>query len=200
MKLKKWLLLGIVLIFAIVFVVRFVQVNTKYPAPSYRFVQLGEVEIPESGLEYSVSRAYFASPEEITALYDAIDPDQTMYTRYIPGEQEELLMVELTIHNPTQEEQYFGVPDSLESGAWRNGVDVPMYDYLNPKAFEALGSGETITVKMPFTMSYNQFTPSRWKTVREREYQLMLSLYPEKVVMEIPINHKMGERNDETGF
>lgn len=98
MKLKKWLLLGGVLIFAIVFVVRFVQVNTKYPAPSYRFIEPGEVETPKSELEYSVSGAYFVSPEEITALYDAIDPDQTMYTRYIPGEQEELLMVELTIH------------------------------------------------------------------------------------------------------
>ena len=188
MKWKKWLVLGGVLVFAIVFVVRFVQVNTKYPAPSYRFVQPGEVETPKSGLEYSVSGAYFASPEEITALYDAIDPDQAIYTRYIPGEQEELLMVELTIHNPTEEEQYFGVPNNLESGAWKNGVDVPMYNYLNPEAFEPLESGESITVKMPFTMSYVQFIPSRWKTVRDRQYNLLLSLYPEKVVMELPIN------------
>lgn len=188
MKLKKWLLLGGVLVFAVVFVVRFVQVNTKYPAPSYRFIEPGEVEIPESGLEYTVSGAYFASPEEITALYDAIDPDQTMYTRYIPGEQEELLMVELTIHNPTEEEQYFGVPDSLESGCWSNGLSVPMYDYLNPEADEPLDSRETITVKMPFRLSYVQFTPSRWKTVRDRQYDLLLSLYPEKVVMELPLN------------
>lgn len=187
MKLKKWLLLGGVLIFAIVFVVRFVQVNTKYPAPSYRFVQPGEVEIPKSGLEYSISGAYFASPEEITALYDAIDPAQTM-RRFVPGEEEELLMVELTIHNPTEEEQYFGIPNSLESGCWSNGLDALMYDYLNPEASEALGSGETITVKMPFSMTYRQFTPSRWKTVRDRQYDLLLSLYPEKVVMELPLN------------
>lgn len=187
MKLKKWLLLGIVLIFAIVFVVRFVQVNTKYPAPSYRFIEPGEVETSKSGLEYSISGTYFASPEEITALYDAVDPDQTM-RRFVPGEEEELLMVELTIHNPTEEEQYFGVPNSLESGAWSNGISVPMYDYLNPETDEPLDSGETITVKMPFRLSYIQFTPSRWKTVRDRQYDLLLSLYPEKVVMELPLN------------
>lgn len=189
MKLKKWLILGGILVFVVVFAVRFVQVNTRYPAPSYRSVEPGEVEIPKSGLEYSVSDAYFISPEEITALYDAIDPEQALYTRYIPGEQEQLLMIEMTIYNPTNEEKEFGVPTNLESGAWSNGLDAPMYVYLNPEAEKPLASGESITVKMPFTMLYLQFTPSKWKTVQEREYQLMLSLYPEKVVMELPLNH-----------
>lgn len=189
MKLKKWLILGGVLVFAVVLVVRFVQVNIRYPAPSYRSVEPGEVEIPKSGLEYSISDAYFLPPEEITALYDAIDPNQATYTRYIPGEQEELLMIEMTIHNPTDEEKEFGVPTNLESKAWCNGLDVPMYVYLNPETNESLASGESITVKMPFTMLYLQFKPSQWESVRDREYQLLLSLYPEKAVMKLPLNH-----------
>lgn len=189
MKLKKWLLLGGILAFVVVFAVRFVQVNTRYPAPSYRSVEPGEVETSKSGLEYSISDAYFLPPEEITALYDAIDPDQALYTRHIPGEQEEVIMVEMTIHNPTNEIKEFGVPTNLESEAWSNGLNSPMYAYLNPEAEEPLKSGESITVKMPFMVSYLHFKPSQWKTVRDREYQLMLSLYPEKVVMELPLNH-----------
>ena len=96
--------------------------------------------------------------------------------------------MEMTVHNPTETEQKVTVPYEVEADTWCNGRDSPMTAHLNPALESPLPAGETITLRVPFNLTYNQFAKGNWKTATQRDFRLVLSLYPEKVVMELPLH------------
>ena len=190
MKLKRWLQLTMLLLLLVGFIIRFVQINTTYPIGRERSIAFGETETSRKGLEYTISDAYFVPYDEMAAIFNAMDPEHEEYT-LIPGEEIELIMIEMEVHNPTEEEMGFGLPTDMESAAWTNGMDVIMFYFLNPENDGVLTAGETTTVKMPFEVRKMHFPAEQWETVRERTYYLTLSLVPEIVKMQLPY---MGDR------
>ena len=184
MKLKRWLLWGALVVFLFVFTIRVVWVNTTYPEPSKYIVAVGETVTGPYGLKYTIQDAEFLSEDEVGALYDAIDPERTKYTRSPASG----VLIELSILNPTQEEQRINVPSNLESNAWKNGLAVPIYYYLNQNIVESntIKPGETVIVKLPFTAALLSFPSEQIPTLCERKYYLVVSLTPEVVKMELP--------------
>ena len=187
MKLKRWILAAGALVFAVVFTVRVVQVNRAYPPAKVTVIPAGETTTYAGDLEYTVSDAYFLPYDEMEALFNELDPEKKRYV-YIPGEETELLIVEMTVHNPTETEQKVSVPYEVEADTWCNGRDSPMTSHLNPALESPLPAGETITLRLPFDLTYIQFAKANWKTATQRDFRLVLSLYPEKVVMELPLH------------
>lgn len=187
MKLKRWILAAGALVFAVVFTVRVVQVNQAYPPAKVTVIPVGETTTYLGDLEYTVSDAYFLPYDEMEEMFDAVDPERKEYI-YIPGEETEFIMVELTVHNPTKTELGISIPHALEADTWYNEISPSLTMYLNPVLESPLPAGETVTITIPFDLIYLQFAQANWKTATQREYWLVLFTYPEKVVMELPLH------------
>ena len=183
MKFKIWLF-GI-LVFLMVFVIRVIQVNTMYPAHETRIVTFGETTRGQNGLEYTIVDAYFIPHDEMTVLFNDVDPEHEVY-KQIPGEESELFFIEMKICNPTEKELRMSLPVNAESNAWCNSMDAFVYEYLHPSEDGLLAPSETTTIKIPIFVNKLQLPAEQWEAVRERTYYLMVSLRPEIVKMQLP--------------
>ena len=74
-------------------------------------------------------------------------------------------------------------PFVLESSGFSNGINLDLYNVLNgdnATVSPVLKPGEVQTLELPFTMIESQFTKQDWLNLTNRNFELVLSLYPIK--------------------
>ena len=100
------------------------------------------------------------------------------------------LLVGVEITNISSEIQRVHARDfTAQSGAWANGLYAPLYMALNDDASTiiALEPGEEIRRTFVYLMYDMQFCSNDWKRVGEREFDLVLALYPDKYLVNLGI-------------
>lgn len=93
----------------------------------------------------------------------------------------------MNIRNISGETQRFSPSDlTFQSGAFFNGIMLHFMEQLNGwRDMPELKPGEEITIKVPVNIPKSRFRDSQWETVTEREFEIVIALYPEKQVLKL---------------
>ena len=77
-----------------------------------------------------------------------------------------------------------------QSKAWSNGCDFDLYSQLNNmnSIYVTLAANEEKDIKLPYLMYDFQFKEGEWETVNERDFSLVLSVYPIKNIVRLIIS------------
>lgn len=161
------------------FVWRVVEVNLKYPAPVLKSCEKGETLNYLDTFEITVMDTEFLSDEQAQELFDVENAFGDVEQKY--------LVTTLHVKNISDEPQRFPVYElTFQSGAFFNGG---MYQFL-----ESLNGwvdvpeqqpDEELTIKLPLNIPKTRFRDSQWETVTQRQYEIVLRLYPEKYVLKL---------------
>lgn len=185
-KTKRIILAALVLILAVAYVIRVVQVNLRYPAAEQVRVRMPD-SVSYDGITYEVVGFRFMTEEELNTYHaQTIDPSPVANN----GKKlYKCVLVDMKATNTTQEEKlarftFF----SLQSGIWRNAIDLQtLWNYdEDGRLARNLAPGESVTQPLPYSFAWGQFKSDKlWEGVEDRDYELVLTLYPVKRVIEI---------------
>ena len=94
-------------------------------------------------------------------------------------------ILELQVTNPTEETKRVAITNGyLQTGAWQNGIAAEVFQELNADwEGSELDPGETLTAYLPYVMFDFQFTEEQWQHMKERSFEWVIQLYPEKHVV-----------------
>lgn len=183
MTVKKKIMISIIiagsLILASLFVWRVVAINLKYPASTLKSYEMGETINYLNIFEIMVMDAEFLSDEKAQELFDVENNFKDF--------EQEYLVTTLNIRNISGETQRFSPSDlTFQSGAFFNGIMLHFMEQLNGwRDMPELKPGEEITIKVPVNIPKSRFRDSQWETVTEREFEIVIALYPEKQVLKL---------------
>jgi hypothetical protein len=146
--------------------------------------------------------------------HGVIIADDEYITRYYPsyaqavksqrGYSEELkwVIVELEVCNATDGDIKASLVNlHAQTGAWTNGVDMLLFADMNEGSgtILSLGLGEEKQLWVPFLLSKGQFGyRDDWYRIDEKEYELVLATYPDKVYISLGKPDKAGSNNPRT--
>lgn len=77
-------------------------------------------------------------------------------------------------------------PFVLQSEYWANGINNEVFQLLNKNEdvlSVELEKNKDQKIKIPFTMIPIQFNEEQWKNLHDRKFELVLSLYPTKIIV-----------------
>lgn len=98
-------------------------------------------------------------------------------------------LVNIAVKNNTKESQQFIAPDCrLQSGAWMNGLYIPLYLAINGASSSVieLEPNQKVTTQLIYLMYTSQVNNSRdWDRIDQRSFSLVLSLYPDKYFIDL---------------
>ena len=175
-KIKLLATMIVVGVFLCLYSLRYVNLNNKYPPPHVQQYEERQ-SVPYDSFELTVLETTFMNQETL---------DATFQDEHSAGVYPKCIVIDLKIYNNSQSEKQIEIyPFVLESGAWSNGIHLAAFLALNADVDQAtltptLQPGESCMLKLPFTLTQEQFKPSQWKNIENRDFQLTFSLYPEK--------------------
>lgn len=161
------------------FVWRVAAVNMKYPTQTLKSYEMGETANYLNTFELTVSDAKFLSDDEAEELFDA---------KSIFGDfEQEYLVATLTVKNISNEAQHFPLSVlSFQSGAFFNSAMFQFMEQFNGWSdVPELKPGEELEMKVPVNIPKSRFRESQWETVRQRGFEIVIALYPEKQVLKV---------------
>lgn len=167
---------------------RIVTLNIKYPNPQVITYQQNE-PIKGGEIEMVVTDSKIVSMQDIKELLPEIeDPIKDKDGNLLEDDQKKVLLVELEIQNLSDAKQKTTVtPFTAQSRAWSNGMDMNTYLGLNRLQTTGieLGAKEKQIIIMPFVMYDFQFKKDEFSSIEQRDFQLVLSTYPIKNLVEL---------------
>ena len=162
-----------------VVVVLVIGINLKYPKAQLEEKQLGEAMMADD-FEITATDVSFMSQEDFSDIYAF---EKEMF------KEAECIMVTVNIKNMSEEKQRVTLEGfTLTSQAWTTCTAPDKYMAVNAKwnseQYQSgpiyIESGEERKLILPFLLVKNGFTQKQWGHVKERNYELVLSLYPVK--------------------
>lgn len=162
------------------------RLNRQYPSPKEIVFHLDQ-ECELSGHRLCLLGMELLEGEEAGALYAGSAPvyyeDGTPY----PWERQRVLLATVEIEGTDSHARPLDLTQTvLESGAWSNGMDHELLSALNGEhgsLYVNLEQGEKQTVVCPFLMLDIQFLPKEWETLSVYDFALVVSCYPEKLML-----------------
>jgi hypothetical protein len=164
-------------------VVRIIQVNQKYPNPEIREYEMGE-PVVEDGISLTVTDCEFIPDTQTRELFPAYFLIPGMNT----GRDPKALLVTMVVKNEGDSRKSTSLYYYIQSASWYNGMDSIMFEDANPGTSEdvSLDAGQSMTVKLPFSISYAAFNDDRaWESFDRRSFDLVLGEYPDKVLIHL---------------
>jgi len=179
---KKHIAIIIVLVIvAVLSSIRLISLNSKYPSPSVdrypvnHFAPYNQFELKITGSEFmDVNTVNEVFKEEISF-----------------GQDIKCIIVDLTVKNSGEQKKQIEIYNFiLESLAWKNGINLAAFMQINEDNDNAtlaptLESGESLSLKLPFTMINDNFKQNQWSEVENRKYSLVYNLYPTKQIIDL---------------
>lgn len=171
-------------------ILRFYNLNNYYP--DFKIVEhsIGERitggDISITVLSYKLLNGKQTKDIAPDYIIEAYNNDGT-----IPqDEQIRNLLIYLKVENNSDSQKTVSFVDfTPESYAWKNGLSLELYTLLNPDAgspltfyIEPKSNAEVI---LPYTMIYSQFEDDDWERIEQREFDLVLSQYPTKHIVNL---------------
>ncbi len=180
-KKKTIFICALALILAGLWTFRYVTLNQKYPQPNCETYSVSQ-PVSLGNFEVSVSDSYFLDSE--TAK-------EVLLAEFGAGYDARCIVLDFSVTNTSDSPQSIELGVfQLQSGTWNNGVNFIAYRDINSDVNDGslnlqIEPGETYQVKLPFSMIDDSFFPDDWNRVEERQYELVLSLYPVKRVIRL---------------
>ena len=165
---------------------RICAVNQKYPSPQEICFHANE-DCIVSDCRIRLLDMELLSGEEIKNIVSGMpllyNTDGTPY----PWEKQKLVLATLEIEGTGDQDTMLDLTEIvLETKAWGNGITGELFSVLNSEngsLYEKLAEGETQTIICPFLLADNQFTEKEWKNLNAEKFSLILSYYPEKIML-----------------
>lgn len=158
--------------------IRYNNLNEQYQPPTYENYKQNQV-VSYNSFAIKASEFEVMNEEDIQDLGPVYEDVTT-----IDGSSIKSIVTEVRIKNPSSQQMKLEVyPFVIESGGYSNGIDADLFHVLNKDEatmIPVLDAGEEITLQLPFTMIESQFTDKDWDNIENREFNLVLSLYPVK--------------------
>ncbi len=179
---KKILWLLVLSVLTAAYFLRFFYINHLYPETVTREYQMNQ-SVPYNGVEIQVVSCRLLEGSDWRQI-------ETAYHKDIDeGVETKCLVPEIQIKNTSSQAKEIRVSSfSAQSGAWRNGINLETLAAMNAEKenrSSTIMPGQTVTMKLPYVMSSSQFGQQNWSTVRQRDFQLVLSLYPVKQTVKL---------------
>lgn len=150
----------------------FIRINLKYKNPTIEEASLNEA-VRYNGYEFVVQSGYFLNDDELLEVWG---DDLNNYS------DAEAYMVTIDITKVDADADYISLGNfELLSETYRQGPDLLVFRALNDhlsKLFNELDQGETQTYIFPYMLVKEQFSNSQWKKIKERQYNIVFTLYP----------------------
>jgi hypothetical protein len=175
----KTIIVAVSVIVFLVYLVLVIGINLKYPKAQLEEKQLGEAMTADD-FEITATDVSFMSQEDFSDIYAF---EKEMF------KEAECIMVTVNIKNMSEEKQRVTLEGfTLTSQAWTTCTAPDKYMAVNAKwnseQYQSgpiyIESGEERKLILPFLLVKNGFTQKQWGHVKERNYELVLSLYPVK--------------------
>jgi len=179
MKIKrKFLFLCVALMIACLYRIQFNNINHKYP-PAQLISYAKDQTVSYDGFSLKVLSTEFFNENDLKKnnkeLYENI---------YIENEEIKAIVVDIQITNNNKQNAEIDISDAwLQSNYWVNGIVMNAFVAINPAGTSLhpkLKSGETVRLKLPYTMIPAHFKEMDWNNVQNRKYDLILTFYPIK--------------------
>lgn len=177
MKKARWMVVGAAVLLCLAAGFRYVQLNRRYPPPITETYTMSQ-PVSYNSFQITVERSAFLADDQIqTVLAEEVEE----------GYEPKIIVLDVTITNKADTEHTLDLtPFVLQSGAWKNGIHMLAFLRLNDTSANqatlnpSLKPGESRSLRLPFSMLSSNFAPQKWDSVEQREYSLVLSLYPIK--------------------
>ena len=181
---KKILILLIGIILVLAYVGTYYSVNTQYPQNT-RIIHKSNESFLYNNVTVTVKNTVFVEREEFINNKDIMEAlgESSDY----PEDVSDLIVVEMEFFNETTDDIQVDLTGlHLESNDFSLQFYYPLMLYYNNSGmYLELKKGERKILKMPVPISKSYFTSSAWSGVRERDYYVVSSLYPEKVMTKV---------------
>lgn len=192
---KKALLMALTVVCVIVAFLygsRVQQVNAAYPERHAYAYSLGEEAVYAnrnlSSGESEIGAISITAHSSTLCDYEEVKELAPGYTDSIVDENRSLgmsaLVVDVTVSNGSEDPQQFSPSDCrAQSGAWMNGLYVPLYMIINgaPSSAIELEQNQSVSLRLIYLIYSSQVNNSReWERFGQRSFQLVLSLFPDK--------------------
>lgn len=162
--------------------IRIYSVNSKYPDPKIINYKQGE-DIKGGDIVLNVAKSDFLTYNDIMQVCPDYKNQMKVNGKTVSEDDVNFLVAEIQMKNESDEVKKTSLTQVIaESGAWSNAFDMDLFIALNniDKVYISLDGHEERTFKVPYIMYKSQFKSSEWESVKDREYELVLSTYPVK--------------------
>jgi len=161
------------------FLVCFFMINAKYRNSTVVEKGIGE-PVDYNNLQFTVTDAGFMPHEKSDELWaDELDTFPGCKGYYVT----------VTVNNTGTEEKKLSLGNfELVSDAWINGVDLEKFLTVNSDDIKQkflLKPGDSITCTLPFLIVKENFTNKQWEQIEHRNFELVLSIYPVKRIVNL---------------
>lgn len=158
----------------ILYTVRVCAVNLSYDKPKLIIYEKGDVcELGD--FSYCVRTKELLTQLELQKRYGAT-PIQNYET-------ESVLLVGIDItYNGAEESARPDMDITFESKAWRNGAITQWTYQINPES-TYIARNETKRIYIATSVAKITFAKRHWNSITHRSYQIVLSTYPDLIVM-----------------
>lgn len=178
---KKTFIIIIICCFVGLFSVMFYSVNSRFPQGK-QVIHKKDSAFLYQNIEFKVTGFSFLNGKDIKnnkELMKAFNEPSTSDFK--------LLLTDVNLHNPTNKDVKVDLTAfHVESNDFSLQLYFPaMIYYNNCGMYVDLKSGERKTLKLPVPLSRSYFTSKAYKTVENRNYYLVYSLYPSKNMIKI---------------
>lgn len=182
------ILLVLVLISAVILsAVQIYNMNVKYPQTTLIKHQMNEI-IDGGAASVCVTGCRLASVEEVKKSapeYEIALSGDTENTEF------RFLLITVLFRNGSQSRQELSIPAMLhaQTVTWSNGMDLELFHYLNPgetgPGYMEMEAGAEKKLVLPYLMTSGQFKETDWKNIEQLKYQISVSIYPVKHVIDL---------------
>ena len=196
MLVKKFfiVLLIMTIVLAIVFsAIRITYLNDIYPNPRIIKHKIGEI-IDGGGVSVCVKKSELIGGQEFEDSFknytQLVENDDGSVVR---GEQYKVLLIYMDITNQTSETQNISVAQMYaETLTWTNGIDAEIFGMLNkdennfvdPQCLE-IEPDQNKNIVLTYIMYDFQFQKNDWEEVKISNFDLSLSRYPVKHIVNL---------------
>lgn len=150
--------------------------NRQFPPAVVKTTPMGKQAEFQDGILISAERKEFASEEEKKEVYEA---DQ-----FQPDFDNEYLKVRVVLENVSEEEKSVPLTDiSIEAAGFANGLSdviVLSGDGQEDHFTQNLEPGEKRQIELWYGVISTMYSKKNWEKVKEDEFYLTYTLYPEK--------------------
>lgn len=181
---KLTLIVSGVALFLLAYISMLCSINAKYPQNKRILHRYGE-SFSYQGAEVKITNAEFLEKDKIIhnkEIMTALDnPDKSS------SEDIKMALVSVDLFNPGKQTIKIDLTAfHLESNDFSLQFYYPLMIYYNHCGMYAeLNSGQHVILKLPVPLFKEYFVDSNWDNIKNREYYLVSSLYPEKNMAEI---------------
>lgn len=158
--------------------------NKRYPNPKERVYKVGEemkndsFSITLQDIQVKRGEAMLEKCPELVSAYS-----------YTPDEVG-VVLIDVIVEKIKDTDEYFEFGNlTCESKAWGNGMELALFKSLNKNISpvkEEIAYKDIRKVTIPFVVLSSSFSnKSQWDKMEKREYSLVYSLYPEKIVFKL---------------